>query len=106
MSELLACRVDDLADGQCRRVEADPPVAIYRVDGDFFATADTCTHEQWSLGEDGDLDGYEVVCCLHMARFDVRTGAVTALPATTPLATYPVRVEDGDVWITTEGEQA
>ena len=100
----MVCRVDDLADGECRRVEATPPVAVYRVDGSFYATADTCTHEEWSLGEDGELEGHEVVCCLHMARFDVRTGAATALPATVALETFPVRVEGGEVWIAMGGD--
>lgn len=103
MPEILACKTDDLSDGQSLTVEYDPEnIAIFRVDGEFFATADNCTHEDWSLGEDGDLDGHEIECCLHQARFDVRTGAVTQFPATTPLKTFPVRVADGEVWVETD----
>lgn len=102
MSGLRACRVDELADGGCMRLDADPPVALFRVDGQFYATADTCTHEDWSLGDDGEIEGYEVICALHTARFDIRTGEATALPATVPLATYPVLVADGEVFVDTE----
>jgi nitrite reductase/ring-hydroxylating ferredoxin subunit len=93
------CRADEIADGEGRRVDLDPPVAVYRVGDQFYATADSCTHEQWSLGEEGELDGYEVTCTLHLAQFDVRTGRALCLPATRALRTYPVVVENGDVYI-------
>lgn len=100
MPEILACKVGDIGDGESLVVDNDPEdIAVYRVDGQFYATADLCTHEDWSLGEDGDLDGYEIECCLHLARFDVRTGEVTQAPAITPLKTFPVRVADGAVWV-------
>jgi nitrite reductase/ring-hydroxylating ferredoxin subunit len=97
------CRADEIPDGEGRRVELDPPVAVYRVGDQFYVTADSCTHEQWSLGEEGDLDGYEVTCTLHLARFDVRTGRALCLPATRALETYPVVVENGDVYLTEAG---
>lgn len=99
MPEILACKVDQLSDGDSLKIEGDPPVAVYRVDGEFFATSDSCTHEEWSLGEDGDLDGHQIICCLHQAAFDVRTGEVTAPPATEPLKTFPVRITDDEVWV-------
>jgi nitrite reductase/ring-hydroxylating ferredoxin subunit len=97
--EILACKVDDLRDGESLKVDGDPEIAVYRVDGEFYATADSCTHEEWSLGEDGELEGHEIVCCLHLAAFDVRSGAVTRFPATEPLRTYPLRVADGEIWV-------
>ena len=100
MPEILACKVVDLNDGESMRVEHDPDdIAIFRVEGEFYATADLCTHEDWSLGEESDLDGHEVECCLHQARFDVRTGAATCYPATIALKTFPVRVVDDEVWV-------
>jgi nitrite reductase/ring-hydroxylating ferredoxin subunit len=93
------CRADEIADGEGRRVDLDRPVAVYRVGDQFYVTADSCTHEEWSLGEEGDLDGYEVTCTLHLARFDVRTGRALCLPATKALLTYTTVVEDGDVYI-------
>lgn len=99
MKRIFACKADDVPDGGTLRVEADPPVALFRAGGQFYATADSCTHEEWSLGEEGELDGFEVTCSLHLARFDVRTGRALCLPATRALATYRVIVEDGDVYI-------
>lgn len=76
-----------------------PPVAVYNVDGTFFATADTCSHELSSLGEDGYLDGDQVECAWHFAKFCVRTGQALTLPATKPIATYPVEVDNGEVYV-------
>lgn len=89
-----ACQVSDLAPGTSTTLAWNPRVALFRdEDGDFYATADSCTHEQWSLGEDSDLEGKEVVCPLHMARFDIRTGAALCFPATAALTTYVVEVD-------------
>ncbi len=103
MAEILACKVDQLSDGETLKVEFEPDdIAVYRVDGEYYATADLCTHEDWSLGEDGDLEGHKIICCLHQASFDVRTGEVIDFPATEPLRTYPVRVTDGEVWVSVD----
>lgn len=92
-----ACGVGDLPDGGSLRLDSDPPIAIFRSGDEFFATADSCTHEEWSLGEEGEVDGFEVTCTLHMATFDVRNGRPLCLPATIGLRTYAVEVMDGDV---------
>jgi nitrite reductase/ring-hydroxylating ferredoxin subunit len=100
LNRRFACAVDDLANGESMTVPGDVPVALFRNDeGEFFATADTCTHEDWSLGEDSDLEGDEVVCPLHMARFDIRSGQPLCLPATAALTTFEVQVEDGKVYV-------
>lgn len=75
-------------------------MALHRAEsGEFFATADTCTHEEWSLGTEGDIEGKELVCPLHMARFDLETGRALCLPATVGLATCEVVVEDDKVFV-------
>ena len=95
-----ACRVDDLAPGKSLSVPGEPAIALYRNDdGEFFATADRCTHEEWSLGDDGDLEGDEIVCPLHMARYDIRSGKALCFPATVDLRTFDVVVRDGDVYV-------
>lgn len=100
MNRRFACAVDDLAPGESMTLDGDDPIAVYHTEeGEFFATADTCTHEEWSLGEDSDLEGNEVVCPLHMARFDLRTGAPLCFPATIALQTYEVEIEDGKVYV-------
>lgn len=85
--------------GEALRVELDDDaIAIWNIEGEFYATSDTCTHEEASLTE-GDLWGEVVECPLHGAQFDVRTGAVLSLPAMLPLPTYPVKVEDGGLYL-------
>jgi nitrite reductase/ring-hydroxylating ferredoxin subunit len=93
---ITVCRVDDLPPGEAVRVDAvDPPIAVFRTeDGDFHAVDDTCTHQDASLA-DGWLEGCTVECPLHASCFDLRTGQPSGPPATKPLRTYPVVVEDG-----------
>lgn len=81
------------------RVVADvdgTPVAVFNLGGQFFAIEDVCTHDGGELAS-GELRGTEIVCPRHGARFDIRTGAVTAPPAYAPVTAFPVRVNDG--WI-------
>jgi nitrite reductase/ring-hydroxylating ferredoxin subunit len=92
------CRADEIADGSALQIKADNPIAVFHVGDKFFATDDTCTHAKFSLAE-GYLEGDEVVCALHEARFCLRTGRVLTPPATVALKTYPVRIEGGDVFI-------
>ncbi|GAA5210840.1 non-heme iron oxygenase ferredoxin subunit [Streptomyces thinghirensis] len=100
MTRQFACYVGDMANGTTMTVPGDPPIALFRTeDGEFHATADTCTHEKWSLGSDSDLEGHEVVCPLHMARFDIRSGKPLCFPAAVALTTYDVEVEDGKVHV-------
>lgn len=95
---------DDIPEGTGIRVEIDnTPVAIWNVEGTLYATSDTCTHEEYPLTE-GDLWGEVVECAYHGAQFDVRTGQVLSLPAIFALPTYPVKVEDGTVYVEWTGE--
>ncbi len=71
-------------------------IALCNVDGTLHAIDDLCTHDGGPLGE-GDLDGHQIECPRHGARFDVRNGRVLTLPAVAPVRSYPVRVEDGVV---------
>ena len=73
-------------------------VAIYLMNGEVFATEGLCTHEDCMIWE-GWIVGDEVECSCHGGRFDIRTGAVTAPPATLPLAAFNVEERDGDVYV-------
>ncbi|KAA9160039.1 non-heme iron oxygenase ferredoxin subunit [Amycolatopsis acidicola] len=100
MNRILACAAEELEDGEAMTVAGDhEAIAVYKVDGEFYATSDVCTHEKWSLGEEGDLDGFEVTCTLHNARFDVRDGKALCFPATVNLRRYATTVEDGKVYV-------
>ena len=70
-------------------------VALFNLGGTIFAVDDTCPHAEASLAE-GDLSGEEVACPLHFATFNVKTGVCTGPPADEDLATYPVKIVNGD----------
>ena len=74
----------------------DRAVAVCNVDGEFYAVDDVCSHDEGSLDQ-GELEGYEIECPRHGAMFDVRTGAVKALPAVVPIDTFSVRVQGDDL---------
>ena len=74
----------------------DRAVAVCNVGGDLYAIEDVCTHDGASFDQ-GELDGCEIECPRHGARFDVRDGTATELPAVVPVDTFPVRVEGGDI---------
>jgi len=74
------------------------PVVLANVDGHVYALKDECSHEAYPLS-DGELEGSDVVCIYHGARFECATGKNKALPAVRPVKSYPVEIRDGDVWI-------
>ena len=97
MAFLKVGKVEDVPEGTAKVYEvADRAIAVCNVDGTFYAIDDVCTHDEASL-EQGFLEGCEIECARHGARFDVRTGDVTALPAVVPIDTFPVRVEGDDI---------
>jgi nitrite reductase/ring-hydroxylating ferredoxin subunit len=103
MSFVEVCPVSALPPGQCKKIEhGDRPVAVFNVDGEFYAVDDTCTHGNWSLSE-GYIDGGIIECSLHSAQFCIRTGKVLAAPAYQPLKVYPVKVENDVVFVDPEG---
>jgi 3-phenylpropionate/trans-cinnamate dioxygenase ferredoxin subunit len=88
---------DELPNGARLFVEIDgQPIVIFNIGGQLFALADLCSHDNGPVG-DGVLEGYEVVCPRHGARFDVRTGQVLSLPAIVDIPAYPTRVMDGQI---------
>lgn len=74
-------------------------VAIFYVDGAYYAIEDQCTHDDGPLA-DGELDGCQLVCPRHGARFDIRTGEALTMPAYRPVDTFDVHVVDGRVVLT------
>lgn len=91
------CALDDLPDGEPRSLRAGGrSVLLCRRQHDVFALADRCSHAAWELAG-SEVRGHEIVCALHGARFDLRTGEATARPASKPLATYRVRIREGRV---------
>jgi 3-phenylpropionate/trans-cinnamate dioxygenase ferredoxin subunit len=92
------CTVSELLPGEYQVAwDGDTPIAVYNIEGEYYAVEDTCTHDGGELAG-GELHGFEVECPRHGARFDLRDGAVTAPPAVMPIATFPVRVENGEIY--------
>jgi 3-phenylpropionate/trans-cinnamate dioxygenase ferredoxin subunit len=93
------CSLAELAPGTSRRLDTDPPIALWRTDdGSVYAIDDTCTHQDASLA-DGWLEGCVVECPLHASRFDLRTGAVDAPPAKAGVGTHAVTIIDGLIYL-------
>ena len=84
------------------RVEVDGvPICLARSQGRFFAINDVCSHADVSLAE-GEVEDGTVECWLHGSRFDLATGEPTGLPATRPVATYAVKVDGDDVYVSAQ----
>jgi 3-phenylpropionate/trans-cinnamate dioxygenase ferredoxin subunit len=73
-------------------------IALFNAGGSFYAIDDVCTHDGGPLAE-GELDGYEIRCPRHGARFDVRNGKALCLPAFEPVTTHRVEVRGDDVFV-------
>lgn len=92
-------RADDVPPGTAYAADVEGTfIAVVNVDGEFFAVEDLCTHDGGDLAT-GDVEGDEIVCPRHGARFCVRTGAVKAPPAYEDIRIFPVRVEGGVVQV-------
>ena len=97
-----ALRSSDVALGTAKVVDiAGREIAICNVDGEFFAIDDVCTHDGGSLDQ-GVLEGDEIECPRHGARFNVKTGQALCLPAIIPIRTYPVRLEGENIQVTVQ----
>jgi len=79
----------------------DLRVAVCRVDGQYYAIEDVCTHDDAPLGE-GCLVGHEIECPRHGARFDIRDGHVTRMPAAVGVETFSVKIEGGKILVDVE----
>ena len=92
-------REDALPPGSRLHFDLEEESAILlNIDGKYYCIADLCTHDSGPL-KDGDVLDFQIECTRHGARFDIRTGKVTRLPATDPIPVYPVSIEDGIVYV-------
>ncbi|WP_058910125.1 3-phenylpropionate/cinnamic acid dioxygenase ferredoxin subunit [Entomohabitans teleogrylli] len=99
MSRIHACPAGALPEGEALRLDTTPVIALFHVGGEFYAINDRCSHGNASMSQGYPEDDATVECPLHAASFCLKTGKALCLPATDPLTTYPVHVEDGEVWI-------
>lgn len=73
-------------------------ILVCRVEDDYYAVASRCTHSAWPLASE-PIEGMEIICTLHGARFDLRDGCPTVGPANKPLATFPIELRDGELYV-------
>lgn len=104
MSFERACAAADVPTDEALGVKVgDVEVAIARHDDEFFALQDLCSHAAVPLSEGevtvSDLGACTVECWLHGSRFDLRSGKPSGLPATEPVATFPVEVREDGVYV-------
>jgi 3-phenylpropionate/trans-cinnamate dioxygenase ferredoxin subunit len=96
---LPVANVAELENGKRLIFEIDGlPIALFNIAGEYFAIADICSHDDGPVAE-GEVDGFEVECPRHGARFDIKTGKVLTLPAVVDIPAYPVRVEGNEIHI-------
>ncbi|MGH8653769.1 MAG: non-heme iron oxygenase ferredoxin subunit [Gammaproteobacteria bacterium] len=90
---------DELAPGDRRIVEAQgTQIVVFNLDGEYYAIEDMCTHDYAPL-DGGLIEGDAIMCPRHGARFCIKTGEALSPPAYEALTTFPVRVEDGMVFV-------
>ena len=93
--------VSDLKPGENKVVDVNgEQVALFNVDGEFFAINNTCAHRGGPLGE-GFLEGDVVTCPWHGWRYNVKTGINAVMP-NVKVQSYPVKIEGNDVLVSLE----
>ena len=93
------CKVSEIPDpGKTVFEIEDRFVVVFHLDGAFYALDDCCTHDGGPLGE-GDIEGFQIICPRHGARFDIRTGQAMTMPAVRGTPSHEVKIEAGDVWV-------
>ena len=98
MNWIRVCAQAELLPGEHKVVwDGDVAIAVFNIAGELYAVEDVCTHDGGDLAT-GELQGHEIECPRHGARFDVRTGAVLCPPAYEPIAKFPVKIGDATIF--------
>jgi 3-phenylpropionate/trans-cinnamate dioxygenase ferredoxin subunit len=93
---------ENLPDGQTKSVPVGRRmIAVVRSGADFFAIEDICTHDGAQL-TGGDIEGAEIICPRHGARFCLRTGEALTPPAYEPVRVFETKIEGGHLWVRTD----
>jgi len=91
--------LEDFKPGTRKVVDADgSQLLVFNLDGKYYAIEDVCTHDGGQL-DGGDIEGDQIVCPRHGARFCIRTGAALTAPAYEATAIFPIRIENGKIQV-------
>jgi 3-phenylpropionate/trans-cinnamate dioxygenase ferredoxin subunit len=107
MTEQRLCAVGDVPSGEARRFVVDGhPIAVVRIEDDFYAIGDTCTHQNISLSE-GEVhaEDRQLECWKHGSAFSLETGDPSSLPATRPVPVFGIRREGDDLIVQVESDR-
>jgi 3-phenylpropionate/trans-cinnamate dioxygenase ferredoxin subunit len=99
MAELARIQADKVQSGTAVRLAGGPDgICLVRIEDDFYAISDRCSHADYSLAE-GDIDPEDcsIECWKHGSAFSLRDGQPQSLPATRPVPVYTVHLEDDEV---------
>jgi len=96
---MIEIALNSFSDSTVQTVEINGSVvAVFKVDNEYFAIQNRCSHAEASLSE-GEVYDCKVECPLHGAEFDLKTGEALTLPATKPIATYTTEVNENSVLV-------
>ena len=96
---ITVARVNELKPGARQVVDIDgSQIVVFNLEGKYYAIEDVCTHDGGQL-TGGEVEGDQIICPRHGARFCIRTGAALTAPAYEPTATFPVRIENGEIQV-------
>ena len=73
-------------------------IVVARAGSTVYAVEDRCSHDDGPLS-DGSVEGRDIICPRHGARFDLGSGVAVRMPASAPVRVFPVKIEDGDVLV-------
>lgn len=92
-------KADEIKCGEIRVADVDgAQIVVFNLDGEYYAIEDLCTHDGGKL-TGGTIEGDEIVCPRHGARFCIKTGAALTAPAYEAVATFPIKVENGNIFV-------
>ncbi|MFT5562126.1 MAG: 3-phenylpropionate/trans-cinnamate dioxygenase ferredoxin subunit [Litorivivens sp.] len=96
---ITVARAEELTPSDRRIVDLDgTQIVVFNLDGEYYAIEDVCTHDGGQL-TGGSIEGDQIICPRHGARFCIRTGAALSAPAYEPTSKFPVRIENGVVQV-------
>jgi len=98
-TEIASVSEFETTDRKYCEVSDDIQIGLFKHEsGEFYAVEVWCSHQRVSL-MNGDLEDFELMCPLHGACFDIRNGKHLSLPAVKPIESFPVKVEDGKIFL-------
>jgi Ferredoxin subunits of nitrite reductase and ring-hydroxylating dioxygenases len=107
IEKVFLCKVSELAENQVKKIDNAEfgDIAVYNLGGQYYATADLCTHATASLAE-GDIEDDLITCPVHWGQFHIPTGKAQGFPCEIDLRTYSVEIEGDEIFALIEADPA